>query len=82
MNWDQVKGEWKQMKGQARTRWGKLTDDDLETAAGHRDQLEGRIQERYGIAKEQAEREVDEWHRGLDRENEYAREDVRNRKAS
>jgi uncharacterized protein YjbJ (UPF0337 family) len=82
MNWDQLKGQWKQMKGQARTRWGKLTDDDLETVAGHRDQLVGRIQERYGIAKEQAEREVDDWHQGLDRENQYAREDMRDRKAS
>jgi uncharacterized protein YjbJ (UPF0337 family) len=78
MNWDRLKGQWKQMKGQAKTRWGKLTDDDLNVAAGERDQLVGRIQERYGIAKDQAQREVDEWHSTLDRENEYQRE----RKAS
>ncbi|HUK48147.1 MAG TPA: CsbD family protein [Terriglobales bacterium] len=78
MNWDQLKGQWKQVKGQAKTRWGKLTDDDLDVAAGQRDQLVGRIQERYGIAKEQAQHEVDEWNATLDRENEYQRE----RKAS
>lgn len=78
MNWDQLKGQWKQVKGQAKTRWGKLTDDDLDMAAGQRDQLVGRIQERYGIAKDQAQREVDEWNATLDRENEYERE----RKAS
>ena len=78
MNWDQLKGQWKQVKGQAKTRWGKLTDDDLDVAAGQRDQLVGRIQERYGIAKDQAQREVDEWNATLDRENEYERE----RKAS
>ena len=63
MNWDQIKGQWKQMQGKARERWGDLTDDDLERAAGNRDQLAGRIQERYGIAREEAERQVDEWMR-------------------
>ncbi|RCS23476.1 CsbD family protein [Phyllobacterium salinisoli] len=61
MNWDQIKGQWKQMQGSVRKQWGKLTDDDLEQAKGSRDQLVGRIQERYGIAKEAAEREVDDW---------------------
>ncbi|MEX0758030.1 MAG: CsbD family protein [Tistlia sp.] len=61
MNWDQIKGKWTQMKGMAREQWGDLTDDDLERAAGDRDQLIGRIQERYGIAKEEAERQVDDW---------------------
>jgi len=73
MNWDQVQGKWKQIKGQAKTRWGKLTDDDLDLVAGQRDQLVGRIQERYGIAKDQAQREVEEWNRTLDRENESQR---------
>jgi uncharacterized protein YjbJ (UPF0337 family) len=84
MNWDQVQGKWKQLKGQAKTRWGKLTDDDLDVVAGQRDQLVGRIQERYGIAKDQAQREVEEWNRTLDRENESQRiaDSQRDRKAS
>lgn len=59
MNWDQVAGQWKQISGKVREKWGKLTDDDLQQIAGNRDQLIGRIQERYGIAREEAEREVD-----------------------
>jgi uncharacterized protein YjbJ (UPF0337 family) len=82
MNWDQVQGKWKQMKGSAKTRWGKLTDDDLDVAAGQRDQLVGRIQERYGIAKEDAQRQVEEWNKSLDKENDYQREENRERKAS
>jgi uncharacterized protein YjbJ (UPF0337 family) len=61
MNWDQVEGNWKQFKGKIRNAWGHLTDDDLEKMAGKRDELVGKIQERYGIAKEEAERQVDEW---------------------
>lgn len=63
MNWDQIEGNWKQIKGKARTKWGKLTDDDLEQIAGHRDKLAGVIQERYGKSKEEAEKEVDEFAR-------------------
>jgi uncharacterized protein YjbJ (UPF0337 family) len=63
MNWDQIKGNWKQLQGSARQKWGKLTDDDLERAKGDRDQMVGIVQERYGIAKDEAEREVDEWQR-------------------
>jgi uncharacterized protein YjbJ (UPF0337 family) len=74
MNWDQVQGKWKQMTGEVKTRWGKLTDDDLKVIGGERDKLVGRIQERYGIAKEQAQKEVDEWNTSLGRENEYERE--------
>jgi len=59
--WDKVVGRWNQIKGDIRTRWGKLTNDDLEQVAGQRDKLVGKIQERYGIAKEQANREIDEW---------------------
>ena len=81
MNWDQVQGKWKQLTGQAKTRWGKLTDDDLKVIAGERDKLIGRIQERYGIAKEQAQQEVDEWNASLHRENENEREQAE-RKAS
>ena len=61
MNWDQIEGKWKQMKGSAKQHFGKLTDDDLEQIRGQRDQLVGKIQERYGIAKEQAQKQADEW---------------------
>ena len=65
MNWDQIKGDWKQVTGKVKEKWGKLTDDDLTTIAGKRDQLAGLIQERYGYAKEQAEKELDEFTRAL-----------------
>ncbi|HET8548270.1 MAG TPA: CsbD family protein [Bryobacteraceae bacterium] len=65
MNWDEIEGNWKQFKGHAREKWAKLTDSDWESLAGKKDKLVGRIQERYGYNKEQAEREVDEWSRGL-----------------
>ncbi|HJW52095.1 MAG TPA: CsbD family protein [Burkholderiaceae bacterium] len=61
MNWDRIEGNWKEFKGRVREQWGKLTDDDLERAAGKRDQLIGRIQERYGIAQEVADRQVNDW---------------------
>ncbi len=81
MNWDQVQGKWKQVKGTAKTRWGKLTDDDLDVVAGQRDQLVGRIQERYGIAKDEAQTQVEKWNRTLDQENEYQRQRNLERKA-
>jgi uncharacterized protein YjbJ (UPF0337 family) len=59
--WDQLEGQWKQFRGNVREAWGKLTDDDFEQVRGNRDQLVGRIQERYGIAKEEAASQVDEW---------------------
>ena len=65
MNWDTIEGDWKQMKGKAREQWGKLTDSDLDRTAGKKDQLVGRIQERYGIAKDQAEQQVDEFTHSL-----------------
>jgi len=61
VNWDRISGNWKQMKGALRNRWGKLTDDELEQLAGNRDQLVGKIQERYGCAKDEAEKQVREW---------------------
>jgi len=82
MNWDQLEGKWKQMKGSVRSRWGKLTDDDLETISGKKDQLIGRIQERYGIHKDEAERQVDDWNQTLGEENEAERERIQQRKAS
>lgn len=63
MNWDRIAGEWKKVKGSVKERWGKLTDDDLAIAAGKRDKLTGILQERYGYAKEQAEKELDEFSR-------------------
>lgn len=59
MNWDQVKGKWTEMKGHAKSRWADLTDDDLLAVEGDRDKLVGKIQERYGVTKEEAERQVD-----------------------
>ncbi|WP_373280294.1 CsbD family protein [Palleronia aestuarii] len=61
MNWDQVEGNWKQFKGRAQEKWGRLTDDDTDVAAGDRERFEGILQERYGKTKEEARREVDEW---------------------
>ena len=63
MNWDTVKGQWKQLKGKVRNKWGKLTDDDLDVIAGKKDQLAGKLQERYGYEKAQAEKELDEFTR-------------------
>ncbi len=59
MNADQIKGSWKQVKGKIKQQWGKLTDDDLTVINGQRDQLLGKLQERYGYTKEQAEREIE-----------------------
>jgi uncharacterized protein YjbJ (UPF0337 family) len=61
MNSDQVSGKWKQLKGAAKERWGKLTDDDLDVINGQTEQLVGKIQERYGIARDAAEKQVKEW---------------------
>ena len=65
MNWDQIEGKWKQFTGSARERWGKLTENDWERIAGRKDQLVGRIQELYGVAKAEAEKQADEWSRAL-----------------
>lgn len=59
MNWDTIKGNWSQMTGKVKEEWGDLTDDDVTEAAGERDQLVGKIQAKYGIAKEEAEKQVD-----------------------
>lgn len=61
MNWTEIRGRWKQLTGDAKRRWGKLTDDDLAVAEGDRERLVGKIQERYGVAKDEAERQVDDW---------------------
>ena len=63
MNWDRIQGNWKHAVGQAKEQWGKLTDDDFNVVAGRRDQLVGKIQERYGVAKDEAEKQIAEWQR-------------------
>lgn len=61
MNWDRIEGNWKQMKGTAKLQWGKLTDDQLDKIAGKRDVLAGKIQETYGITKDEAEKQLATW---------------------
>jgi uncharacterized protein YjbJ (UPF0337 family) len=61
MNWDQIRGNWKQLRGSARKTWGKLTNDDLDVIRGERERLVGKLQERYGIAKSEAEKRADHW---------------------
>jgi uncharacterized protein YjbJ (UPF0337 family) len=63
MNWDTLKGQWKQVQGKAKEKWGDLTDDDMAMIDGKKDQLVGKLQERYGYTKEQAEREADDFAR-------------------
>jgi uncharacterized protein YjbJ (UPF0337 family) len=65
MDWNRIEGNWKQFKGKAKEKWGRLTDDDLDVINGRQDQLEGRIQERYGLAKDQAKKDVETWFRSL-----------------
>jgi uncharacterized protein YjbJ (UPF0337 family) len=62
MDWNRVEGNWKQVKGKIKEKWGQLTDDDLNRIAGKQDQLEGLIQERYGIAKDQVRKDVQDWY--------------------
>lgn len=61
MNWDEAAGKWNQWKGAVKERWGRLTDDDLTMIAGKRDVLVGKLQERYGLTKELAEAQINEW---------------------
>jgi len=61
MNSDRAAGQWKQIKGSMKEKWGKLTDDDLQQLEGHSDKLAGRLQERYGLAQEEAERQAREF---------------------
>lgn len=65
MNWDRIEGNWKQFSGKVKEKWGNLTDDDLATINGKREQLEGVLQQRYGYAKDKAKAEVDSWSQGL-----------------
>jgi len=61
MNWDRIEGNWMEFKGKAKQNWGKLTDDDVNVIEGKRQELAGRLQQRYGYAKDQAEKEIDSW---------------------
>ena len=61
MNWEHIKADWKDTKGKVKAKWGKLTADDLTAINGRREELEGKIQQRYGIAKDQARKEIDDW---------------------
>jgi uncharacterized protein YjbJ (UPF0337 family) len=61
MNWDQLEGQWKQMGAKMKSKWAKLTDDDLQNLGAKKDELVAKLQERYGVLKEEAERQVDDW---------------------
>jgi uncharacterized protein YjbJ (UPF0337 family) len=65
MNWNHIEGEWKNLKGAIRAKWGKLTDDDYELIGGKKDQFVGKLQERYGYERDHAEREVDSFIAGM-----------------
>ena len=65
MNWDQIAGNWKQMTGRLRQEWSKLSESDIDNAKGNRDSLIGKIQERYGVARDEAERQLREWEHKL-----------------
>ena len=67
MNWDQVEGNWHQLKGKFKERWGKLTDDDLDMIEGNQERLAGKVQEQYGLAREEAERQIREFTARLDK---------------
>ena len=64
MNWDQIQGKWTEYKGKAKQQWGELTDDELDSISGKRDEIAGLVQQRYGKTKEEAERAVDDWMAG------------------
>ena len=80
MNSDQMKGKWKQLKGSVKERWGKLTDDDLNIIDGQTDQLIGTIQERYGIAREAAQKQVEEWNATLAHQSDLQEKELQERR--
>lgn len=67
MNWDALKGDWHQLKGKAKQKWAKLTDDDLKLVEGKGEELIGRLQHHYGFKRDQAEREVDSWMQSINK---------------
>jgi len=62
MDWNRVEGNWKQVKGKVKAKWGELTDNELDEINGNRERLGGKIQERYGIARDQVRRDIDDWY--------------------
>ena len=79
MNWDQVEGQWKTLKGAVKAKWGKLTDDDIEIIAGKKDQLMGRLQSLYGMKKEKAEEELDKFLSGIKSKADEFKSDLKNK---
>jgi uncharacterized protein YjbJ (UPF0337 family) len=65
MNWDRIQGNWKQFKGSVQQEWSKLTDDHVNAIDGKREVLAGKLQEAYGVGKDEAERQINDWHRSL-----------------
>ena len=65
MNWDRIEGNWKQLQGNVKEQWGKLTDDQLDVIAGKREQLACKIQETYGVSKDEVEKQISEWEKRL-----------------
>jgi uncharacterized protein YjbJ (UPF0337 family) len=63
MRWNEISGQWTQFKGRLKEQWGGLTDDELEAIAGNREQLIGKLQEKHGLTKDEAERQLEEWQR-------------------
>lgn len=65
MNWDQIQGNWRQLKGKVQANWGDLTDDDLQSIDGRREELMGKLQKAYGIGRDEAERQINDFERSL-----------------
>ncbi|MCU0880530.1 MAG: CsbD family protein [Pirellulaceae bacterium] len=63
MNWDQIQGKWTEMKGYAKEKWGDITDDEFDKVAGRREQLAGLVQQKYGLAKEEVEKQIRDFER-------------------
>jgi uncharacterized protein YjbJ (UPF0337 family) len=63
MNWNEISGQWTHLRGKLKEHWGKLTDDELETIAGNREKFIGKLQEKHGLSKDEAERQLEEWQR-------------------
>lgn len=77
MNWDRIQGEWKQLGAHAKAKWAKLTDDDSKAASARKDDLVGKIQERYGVLRDEAEKQVDEWIAKLPKPGDHAHAEVK-----
>lgn len=82
MDWNIVEGKWKELKGQVRKQWGKLTDDELEEIGGKKDILVGKLQQKYGYASDEAHRRVDEWAKQIDAKQEDAKQQYEAAKTS